>query len=119
MPVVRERGYAVAGVNIDPVDWCYADGAGYCPPARAPGVPDIYRNDMPGYAVQRLLAKGGGIMLMHDIHPNTVAELPAVISAMRAAGATFVHLQNATLFPILNGNVNPPEPPACCDGTVN
>ncbi|MDP6979209.1 MAG: hypothetical protein QF570_11500 [Myxococcota bacterium] len=62
---------------------------------------------------------GGGIMLMHDIHPNTVAELPAVISAMRAAGATFVHLDDLILFPILNGNVNPPEPPACCDGTVN
>lgn len=119
MELVRERGHGVAGVNIDPVDWCYADGGGYCPPARAPWVPDEYRNDMPGYAVQRLLTSGGGIMLMHDIHPNTVAELPAVISALRAAGATFVRLDDETLFPILNANVNPPEPPACCDGLVN
>lgn len=119
MEIVRERGLAVTGVNIDPVDWCYGDGGGYCSPTRAPWVPDAYRNDMPGYAVQRFLASGGGIMLMHDIQPNTVAELPAVISALRAAGATFVRLDDATLFPILNGNVDPPEPPACCDGVVH
>lgn len=119
MEVVREHGYAVAGVNVDPVDWCYADGDGYCSPSRAPWVPDEYRNDMPGYAVTRLLAKGGGIMLMHDIHQNTANELAAVISALRNEGATFVRLDDLALFPVLNANIDPPEPPACCDGTVN
>jgi hypothetical protein len=56
---------------------------------------------------------------MHDIQANTLAELPAVITAFQNAGATFVGLDNLTLFPIINANVNPPEPPACCDGGVN
>ncbi len=119
MEVVRERGFAVAGVNIDPVDWCYADGVqGYCDPARAPWVPNEYRWDMPGYAVQRFQTKGGGIMLMHDIHQNTLNELQAVIDALQAAGATFVRLDHA-IFPVLNGNVNRPAPPSCCEGMVN
>lgn len=119
MGEVRRHGFGVAGVNIDPVDWCYAKNNGYCSPADAPWVPAQYQNDMPGYAVTRLLSAGGGIMLMHDIHPNTVAELPAVISAFQAQGATFVGLDDLVLFPIINGNVNAPEPPACCDGVVN
>ena len=119
MEEVRKHGFGVAGVNIDPVDWCYAAGGGFCSPSQAPWVPAIYQNDLPGYAVTRLLAAGGGIMLMHDIHANTVAELPAVISAFQAQGATFVDLADPTLFPIINGNINPPEPPACCDGVVN
>lgn len=119
MGEVRKHGFGVAGVNIDPVDWCYGDGDGFCSPTRAPWVPAEYQYDMPGYAVQRLLSSGGGIMLMHDIQANTLAELPAVITAFQNAGATFVGLDNLTLFPIINANVNPPEPPACCDGGVN
>ena len=116
MGVVREQGFGVAGVNIDPVDWCYASGGGFCPQAQAPWVPAGFRNDLPGYAVSRLIQSGGGIMLMHDIHPNTVAHLPAIIAAFRAQGATFVDLENAALFPFLNANVELPEAPACCSG---
>jgi len=116
MAVVREQGLGVAGVNIDPVDWCYAAGGGFCPSSQAPWVPTAFRNDLPGYAVDRLLQAGGGIMLMHDIHPNTVAKLPAIIAAFRARGATFVDLEDPELFPLINANVVPPEAPACCSG---
>lgn len=118
MGVVREQGLGVAGVNIDPVDWCYAGGAGFCSPAVAPWVPAGFRNDLPGYAVDRLLQAGGGIMLMHDIHPHTVASLPAIIAGFRAQGATFVDLDDPALFPSLNGNVAQPEAPACCSALV-
>lgn len=116
MGVVREQGLGVAGVNVDPVDWCYAAGGGFCSPALAPWVPAGFRNDLPGYAINRLLQSGGGIMLMHDIHPNTVANLPAIIAGFRAQGATFVDLEDPALFPLLNENVAQPEAPACCSG---
>lgn len=118
MEMIREHGLGVAGVNIDPKDWCYASGGGTCEPSTIPTFPEEYRDDMVGYAVHRLLASQGGIMLMHDVHQNTADELPAVISAFRAAGATFVDLEDTALFQVLNENVQAPEPPACCNGVV-
>ena len=49
-------------------------------------------------------------------HPNTVANLPAIIAGFRAQGATFVDLEDPALFPLLNENVAQPEAPACCSG---
>jgi peptidoglycan/xylan/chitin deacetylase (PgdA/CDA1 family) len=117
--VVREQGLSIVGVHMDAVDWCFASGGGFCPPSSVSWMPDQYRDDLPGWVVNRLQQTGGGIVLMHDIHANTAAELPNVISALRAAGATFVDLDDAALFPILNAEINPPEPPACCNGVVN
>ncbi len=115
MEVVREQGLSTVGVHMDALDWCFAAGAGYCPPSSVPGMPDLFRDDLPGWLVNRLQRTGGGIVLMHDIHANTAAELPNVISTLRAEGATFVDLDDVTLFPIPNAEVSP-EPPACCDG---
>jgi len=57
-------------------------------------------------------------VLMHDVQPNTAQQLPALITALRNAGATFVRLDDASVFPFINAAVNPPEPPACCDAEV-
>lgn len=56
---------------------------------------------------------------MHDIHQNTVDEFPAIIAAFRAAGATFASLEDALYLPDLNSNMNPPSPPACCNGEIH
>jgi peptidoglycan/xylan/chitin deacetylase (PgdA/CDA1 family) len=84
-----------------------------------PWIPEEFRDDLPGYAVDRFLQAGGGIMLMHDIHQNTADELPAVIAGLRAAGATFVEISDPNLFPLLDGSIQVPEPPACCNGIVD
>ncbi len=118
MEIVRARGLSTAGVHIDSKDWCYASGDGFCDTAGVPWMPEQYRDDMVGFVVSRLRASGGGIMLMHDVHANTAASLPAVISALRAEGASFVSLEDPVLFPLLNGEVEPPPPPACCNGTL-
>ncbi len=48
-------------------------------------------------------AKQGGILLFHDIHQNTVDQLPTIIDALLAEGFSFVNLNDTSTFPLLNG----------------
>lgn len=47
-------------------------------------------------AIQRLEAKGKGILLLHDIQPRTVAALPKIIRELKAGGYRIVHVVPAT-----------------------
>jgi peptidoglycan/xylan/chitin deacetylase (PgdA/CDA1 family) len=49
-------------------------------------------------------ARPGSIILMHDIHPQTVAALPAVIKSLKAKGYHF-----ATVTELLGGSLLPQE----------
>ena len=47
-------------------------------------------------AMQRLAAKGKGILLLHDIQPRTVAALPRILHDLKARGYRIVHVVPAT-----------------------
>ena len=47
-------------------------------------------------AMQRLAAKGKGILLLHDIQPRTVAALPAILRELKRRGYRIVHVVPAT-----------------------
>jgi peptidoglycan/xylan/chitin deacetylase (PgdA/CDA1 family) len=47
-------------------------------------------------AIQRLEAKGKGILLLHDIHARTVAALPRILHELKARGYRIVHVVPAT-----------------------
>ena len=47
-------------------------------------------------AIQRLEAKGKGILLLHDIQPRTVAALPRILRELKARGYRIVHVVPAT-----------------------
>jgi peptidoglycan/xylan/chitin deacetylase (PgdA/CDA1 family) len=47
-------------------------------------------------AVKRIEAKGKGILLLHDIHPRTVAALPRILQELKAQGFRIVHVVPAT-----------------------
>jgi peptidoglycan/xylan/chitin deacetylase (PgdA/CDA1 family) len=47
-------------------------------------------------AMQRLEAKGRGILLLHDIQPRTVAALPRILNELKARGYRIVHVVPAT-----------------------
>jgi peptidoglycan/xylan/chitin deacetylase (PgdA/CDA1 family) len=117
MQMVREHGFAVAGVNIDSMDWCYAS-TGSCPSASFPQIRPEHQSDPIGHALAELAESGGGIMLMHDIHARTRDNLPALLDQMLAAGVTFVSLEDVVTLPLLNAQVQVPEPPACCGGVT-
>ncbi|MFH0300579.1 polysaccharide deacetylase family protein [Bradyrhizobium sp. 31Argb] len=62
-----------------------ADDWRHIPPAR------VYE-----LAIQRLEAKGKGILLLHDIQPRTVAALPKILQELKARGYRIVHVVPAT-----------------------
>jgi peptidoglycan-N-acetylglucosamine deacetylase len=47
-------------------------------------------------AMQRIEAKGKGILLLHDIQPRTVAALPRILNELKARGYRIVHVVPAT-----------------------
>lgn len=48
-------------------------------------------------AVSRLEARGKGILLLHDIHPATVAALPGLLKDLKQHGFRIVHVVPASL----------------------
>jgi peptidoglycan/xylan/chitin deacetylase (PgdA/CDA1 family) len=52
--------------------------------------------DIVSRAMSRLEARGKGILLLHDIHPATVAALPELLDKLKAAGFHIVHVVPAT-----------------------
>src|SRR5215217_1064553 len=47
-------------------------------------------------AIQRLEAKGKGVLLLHDIQARTVAALPRILNELKARGYRIVHVVPAT-----------------------
>jgi peptidoglycan/xylan/chitin deacetylase (PgdA/CDA1 family) len=52
----------------------------------------IKPTDIVSRAMSRLEARGKGILLLHDIHPATVAALPELLAKLKAAGFHVVHV---------------------------
>ena len=53
------------------------------------GVLAQFRSDYLGHILASVRAHNGGIILMHEIHHNTVAALDAIITGILAEGMTF------------------------------
>lgn len=107
--LARSYGYTVAGWHVDSADWCFAAGGGVCKKSTFKYVPDEFRNDMGGYVLSQVEGTKGGVVLFHDIHPNTANHLDVILAALEERGYSFVSLDDATVFPKLNGAAPPPE----------
>lgn len=103
MNLVKERGWFSAGWHIDSADWCFASGGGECKKSTFRYVPDEHRDDMTGYIMSQVAATNGGVLLFHDIHPNTANSLDEILTTLEDAGYTFVRLDDVSAFPRLNG----------------
>lgn len=115
---VREHGYKIVGWHIDSADWCFASGHGTCPASTFRYVDDQYRSNMAGFVLSQARANGGGILLFHDIHPNTVDHLESIITTLLDDGFTFVGVDDEQTFPLLNG-VTAPFVGSSCSGPAD
>ncbi len=52
----------------------------------------ISSDEVIAHSLDRLTAKGKGILLLHDIHERTVQALPALLDKLRSAGFRVVHV---------------------------
>jgi peptidoglycan/xylan/chitin deacetylase (PgdA/CDA1 family) len=94
--LVRARGYRIVGWHIDSCDWAFErTGAVDFQEATSCGVLPQYRGDYVGHVVSAVRARNGGIVLMHEIHPNTVRRLEEVIEQILAEGYTFGTVSDA------------------------
>jgi peptidoglycan/xylan/chitin deacetylase (PgdA/CDA1 family) len=74
-----ERGLMVWGADVPADDWLLV------------GSHEVVRR-----ALNRLEAKGKGILLLHDIHKRTVDALPILLDELKARGFRVVHVVPAT-----------------------
>jgi peptidoglycan/xylan/chitin deacetylase (PgdA/CDA1 family) len=72
---LRQRGIMVWSVDVDSYDWKHNNTA-----------------VMLQSTVARLAARGGGILLMHDIKPRTAAVLPKLLAMLKAGALRVVHV---------------------------
>jgi len=88
--LVHSRGYKIVGWHIDSCDWAFEkNGTVDTKEAISCGVISQYRNDYVGHVVSAVRARNGGIILMHEIHPNTVKQLEEVIKQLLNDGFVF------------------------------
>jgi len=67
--------------------------------------------DITRLALSRLEARGKGILLLHDIHPVTVAALPELLGKLKAAGFRVVHIVPGTGEQAELASASPPREP--------
>ncbi|MES2160612.1 MAG: polysaccharide deacetylase family protein [Pseudomonadota bacterium] len=100
--LVREHGYKIVGWHIDSCDWAYdRTGAIDAREAISCGVPRQFMNDYVGHVLAAARARRGGIILMHEIHPNTLRSLDAIIAGLLADGFGFGMVTDADFQPSL------------------
>ncbi len=88
--LLRARGYRIVGWHVDSCDWAFEKtGAVDLQEALSCGVAPRNRDNYVGHVVAALQARNGGIVLMHEIHPRTIARLEQIIVELRAAGFVF------------------------------
>jgi peptidoglycan/xylan/chitin deacetylase (PgdA/CDA1 family) len=56
----------------------------------------ISANEITARALQRIEARGRGMLLLHDIHPATVLALPIILRELKSRGYRIVHVEPAT-----------------------
>ena len=72
---LRQRGIMVWSVDVDSYDWKHNN-----------------TNVMLASTVSRLAARGGGILLMHDIKARTAQVLPKLLAMLKARSLRVVHV---------------------------
>jgi peptidoglycan/xylan/chitin deacetylase (PgdA/CDA1 family) len=88
--LVRARGYKIVGWHIDSCDWAFErTGSVDFKEATSCGVAAQYHGDYVGHVVSAVRARNGGIVLMHEIHPKTVARLEEIVLQIRGEGFAF------------------------------
>jgi peptidoglycan/xylan/chitin deacetylase (PgdA/CDA1 family) len=88
-----QLGYRIVGWHVDSCDWAFdRTGSIDAHEARICGVDKANREHFVDHVVTAVKARKGGIVLMHEIHPNTLAKLDALIERLLAEGFKFAPL---------------------------
>nr|WP_255719537.1 polysaccharide deacetylase family protein [Pelomonas sp. P8] len=99
---LQRLGYRIVGWHVDSCDWAFdKTGSIDAHEAKICGVDKAHRNHFVDHVVAALKARKGGIVLMHEIHPHTLAQLGALIERLLAEGFQFAPLTHPAFEPSL------------------
>jgi peptidoglycan/xylan/chitin deacetylase (PgdA/CDA1 family) len=96
--LLRAQGYRIVGWHVDSCDWAFdRSGKVALHEAVSCGVAAPNRSNFVGHVAAAVRERHGGIVLMHEIHPNTLAQLSEVIGAIRQQGFGFARVDDPRL----------------------
>ena len=100
--LLHDRGYRIVGWHIDSCDWAF-DKAGSvdAKEALSCGVLSQNRDNFVEHVVSSVRAHKGGIVLMHEIHPNTLKKLDEIITRLKEDGFVFGSIEDSDFIPDL------------------
>ena len=100
--LLHAEGYKIAGWHIDSCDWAFdRDGSVDLKEAISCGVLPQNRKDFVEHVVASVRSHDGGIVLLHEIHPNTLKKLDDIIAKLLGEGFVFVGLDDPDFDPSL------------------
>jgi len=87
---LHSLGYKIVGWHVDSCDWAFdKTGTVTDQDAQICEVQPQNKNNFLNHVVERLHYRKGGILLMHEIHPNTIHQLETLIQRLQHDGFTF------------------------------
>ncbi len=94
--LLKSRGYKIVGWHVDTCDWAFDHkGSVDAKEALSCGVLAQNKDNFFEHVLSSVRAHNGGIILMHEIHPNTLKQLDALVTRLLADGYTFEKLSDA------------------------
>ena len=88
--LLKTEGYSIVGWHVDSCDWAFdRTGKVNAREALECGVLPQYTDNFVEHVVSAVRAHNGGIVLLHEIHSNTVHQLDSVIERLKAEGFVF------------------------------
>jgi peptidoglycan/xylan/chitin deacetylase (PgdA/CDA1 family) len=87
--ILRANGYVDGGIgwDIDSLDWCFKNGS-----CTRPEVPVAQQRDFLTFLYTQTDRRNGGVILFHDIWPNTAARLDTILDHFESEGYAFGEL---------------------------
>lgn len=90
---LQQNGISVFSVDLVADDWMH-----------------LKPDEVMKRALDRLEARGSGILLLHDIQPSTAVMLPTLLKELKARGFKVVHVEPATTTPVALSPGKPVSP---------
>lgn len=91
--LLRARGYKIVGWHVDSCDWAFnKTGTVTDRDARICEVLPRNKSDFVSHVVDSIKARKGGVLLMHEIQPNTLHQLEVILDRLVREGFTFGNL---------------------------
>ncbi len=94
---IHAIGYeGIIGWHVDSCDWAYAANGGFVTDKQAKICEVLPQNkaNFAGHVIQQVSKYNGGVILMHDVHQNTIDNVEEIIFRLKKSGYSFMNLDN-------------------------